>query len=200
VIRLSEVPVADSPGSAWHRAVDTRDTSFDGVFFVAITSTRIYCRPICPSRPARRENRRFFLSPTDAEGSGYRACRRCRPELAPGQGSVDAVTRHAHEAAVRISAGGLDGRSVRALASDLRVSDRHLRRALAREVGVSPLRLALDQRLRTATRLLVETCDPITFVAYASGFRSLRRFNAAFRDKFRMSPTEWRQSAGRGLR
>jgi methylphosphotriester-DNA--protein-cysteine methyltransferase len=77
------------PDKTWHRAVDTRDRSFDGTFFVAITTTRIYCRPICPSRLARPENRRFFLSRADAEESGYRACRRCRPELAPGQAPVD---------------------------------------------------------------------------------------------------------------
>jgi AraC family transcriptional regulator of adaptative response / DNA-3-methyladenine glycosylase II len=183
------------PNETWHRAVETRDRSFDGVFFVAITSTGIYCRPICPSRLARPENRRFFLTRTDAEKSGYRACRRCRPELAPGQAPVDAVPRRAQQAAERISAGELDSRSVRELARDLRVSDRHLRRSLSRELGASPFRLALAQRLHTATRLLIETRDPITFVAYASGFRSLRRFNAAFRQEFQLSPTEWRRKS-----
>jgi AraC family transcriptional regulator of adaptative response / DNA-3-methyladenine glycosylase II len=195
MIDSSEQTTVDRRNSAWHRAVETRDPSFDGAFFVAITSTRIYCRPICPSRQARPENRRFFLSRADAEASGYRACRRCRPELAPGQAPIDAVPRRAQQAAARISAGELDSRSVQELARDLRVSDRHLRRSLSRELGASPFRLALAQRLQTATRLLAETRDPITFVAYASGFRSLRRFNAAFRDQFQMSPTEWRQQS-----
>jgi AraC family transcriptional regulator of adaptative response / DNA-3-methyladenine glycosylase II len=183
---------------AWHRAVDERDSAFDGAFFVAITSTRIYCRPVCPSRLARRENRRFFLTQADAEEAGYRACKRCRPERAPGQASVDAVPRRATEAAARISAGDLDARSVRDLAQELRVSERHLRRAVSRALGASPFRLALAHRLNVATRLLSETRDPITFVAYSSGFRSLRRFNAAFRDRFQMSPTEWRRQLTRG--
>jgi AraC family transcriptional regulator of adaptative response / DNA-3-methyladenine glycosylase II len=182
----------------WHRAVDERDRAFDGLFFVAIKSTRIYCRPVCPSRLARRENRRFFPSQSEAEVAGYRACKRCRPELAPGHAPVDALPRRANELAARISAGELDARSVREVAQELQVSDRHLRRATSRALGESPVRLALANRLRIATRLLVETRDPITFVAYSSGFRSLRRFNAAFRDRFQMSPSEWRRQSPRG--
>ena len=185
--------MADSPTTLWHRAVDRRDPAFDGVFFVAITSTRIYCRPICPSRTARQENRRFFLSREAAEQSGYRACRRCRPESAPGQTPLEAVPRLARNAASRISAGALNGRTVKQLAGDLGMSDRQLRRALEREVGASPLDLALAQRLLTATRLLTETTTRVTQVAYASGFQSLRRFNAVFRERFRMSPSEWRR-------
>src|SRR4051812_13496799 len=115
------------PTTVWHDAVDSRDPSFDGIFFVAITSTKIYCRPICPSRIARRENRRFFASRADAEAARFRACKRCRPELAPGQAPVDSVPRRAKEAAGLISAGALDGRSVRAFARTLGVSERHLR-------------------------------------------------------------------------
>ncbi|HEX4683557.1 MAG TPA: Ada metal-binding domain-containing protein [Gemmatimonadaceae bacterium] len=187
--------VTDRDTAIWHDAVDTRDPAFDGVFFVAIASTRIYCRPVCPSRLARRENRRFFLSRTDAEHSGFRACRRCRPELAPGQASVDAVPRLAQKAAEHISAGALNGRTVKELARDLGMSERHLRRALGREMGASPFHLALAQRLRTATRLLSETRVSITRVAYASGFQSLRRFNAAFRQHYQMSPSEWRRQS-----
>jgi AraC family transcriptional regulator, regulatory protein of adaptative response / DNA-3-methyladenine glycosylase II len=184
-----------SPDPAWHRAIDSRDPAFDGVFFVGITSTRIYCRPICPSRLARRENRRFFLSRANAEAAGYRACRRCRPEVAPGETPLDAVPRLAQKAAREISAGALNGRTVKALALDLGMSERHLRRALDREIGASPSYLGLKQRLRAATRLLAETRNPITRVAYASGFQSLRRFNAAFREHFQMSPSEWRRHA-----
>jgi AraC family transcriptional regulator, regulatory protein of adaptative response / DNA-3-methyladenine glycosylase II len=184
--------------SLWHHAVNTRDPSFDGVFFVAITSTRIYCRPVCPSRTARPENRRFFTSRAEAEAAGFRACRRCRPELARGDTPLDAVPRLAHTALARISHGALNGRSVQALALDLGMSDRHLRRAFEREVGASPYSLALAQRLRAATDLLADARLSITHVAYESGFQSLRRFNAAFRQHFQMSPTQWRQQATRG--
>ena len=183
----------DARDAVWHQAVNTRDRSFDGVFFVAITSTRIYCRPVCPSRMARPENRRFFASRTAAEASGFRACRRCRPELAPGETPLDAVPRLAQQATAQIFDGALNGQSVKALALTLGMSDRHVRRALERELGVSPFRLALAHRLRAATDLLGDTRHSITHVAYASGFQSLRRFNAAFRQHFQMSPTEWRQ-------
>jgi AraC family transcriptional regulator, regulatory protein of adaptative response / DNA-3-methyladenine glycosylase II len=189
--------VIDSAHNTWHHAVDTRDATFDGIFFVAITSTRIYCRPVCPSRTARRENRRFFASRAAAEEAGFRACRRCRPELSRGETPLDAVPRLARKAAQKISAGALNGHTVKALAIELGMSERHLRRALEREMGASPFHLALTQRLRTATQLLSDTRTPITRVAYASGFQSLRRFNAAFRERFQMSPSEWRRRSPR---
>ena len=179
---------------AWHRACDGRDPRFDGVFFVAITSTRIYCRPICPSRLARPERRRFFLSAAAAEGAGFRPCRRCRPELARGRAPVDAVARLAGQAADRIAAGALNGRSVKVLAAQLGVSDRQLRRALHRELGAAPRDLAQAQRLSHATRLLTETTMPVIQVAYASGFQSLRRFNAAFRERYGTSPSAIRRT------
>jgi len=185
--------VADLQHIAWHKACDSRDPSYDGVFFVAIKSTKIYCRPICPSRRARHENRRFFGSHADAEAAGFRPCKRCRPELAPGDAPVDAVPRLAQRAVARISSGALNGKSVRTLAGELGMSERHLRRAIGREMGASPFDLALAHRLQTATRLLSETRQPITRIAYESGFQSLRRFNAAFRQRFEMSPTEWRR-------
>ncbi|MEO8032111.1 MAG: Ada metal-binding domain-containing protein, partial [Gemmatimonadota bacterium] len=95
----SNLTVAAQPTALWHHAVDSRDPAYDGVFFVGITSTRIYCRPICPSRAARPERRRFFRSRDAAEQSGFRACRRCRPELARGQTPLDAVPRLARKAA-----------------------------------------------------------------------------------------------------
>jgi AraC family transcriptional regulator of adaptative response / DNA-3-methyladenine glycosylase II len=185
--------VIDLAQSELHDAVDRRDPAFDGVFFVAITSTRIYCRPVCPSRRARPENRRFFFSRVAAEECGYRPCRRCRPELAPGQATVDAVPRLAHRAAEAIASGALNGRTVRELALELGMSERHMRRALERETGASPSHLALSQRLATAARLLVETRTPITQVAFASGFQSVRRFNSAFRERFAMTPRQWRK-------
>ena len=181
------------PIAAWHHAVDTRDATFDGVFFVAISTTRIYCRPICPSRLARRENRRFFRVRAEAEQSGFRACQRCRPELAQGQTPLDVVPTLARNAVAQISAGALNGRSVKALASDLGMSERHVRRALDREVGASPIDLALKNRLVTATELLASTDLTVTEIAYTSGFQSLRRFHVVFRERFQMSPSEWRR-------
>jgi AraC family transcriptional regulator, regulatory protein of adaptative response / DNA-3-methyladenine glycosylase II len=183
----------DAQDAAWHHAVNTRDPAFDGVFLVAITSTRIYCRPVCPSRLARPENRRFFTSREAAELAGFRSCKRCRPELRSGETPLDAVPRLAQKAIAQISIGALNGQSVQSLAHTLGMSDRHLRRALGREVGASPFSLALAQRLRSATALLVDSRHSIAHVAYASGFQSLRRFNAAFRQHFQMSPTEWRR-------
>ena len=181
----------------WHRACDDRDPRFDGVFFVAITSTRIYCRPVCPSRRARPEHRRFFATPSAAERAGFRACLRCRPDLAPGHAPSDAVHHLAREAARRIEAGRLDGRRLSALAVELRVSERHLRRALQRDLGVSPQRLALSLRLARASALLTNSTAPIVQVALDAGFRSLRRFNAAFRDRYGVTPSAARRAATR---
>jgi AraC family transcriptional regulator of adaptative response / DNA-3-methyladenine glycosylase II len=175
------------------RALGARDPRFDGLFFVGITSTHIYCRPVCPARVSYPDHRRFFESAAAAEGAGFRPCLRCRPELAPGRAIIDAVPRLASVAAHRIAAGALNGRSVRDLAHDLGVSERHLRRALEREVGVAPLELAQTHRLLLAKRLLADTSLSVTRVAYASGFQSLRRFNAVFRERYRMSPTALRR-------
>jgi len=185
---------ATSPHAAWHRACDERDPTFDGVFFVAITSTRIFCRPICPSRRANPERRRFFLSVIEAQQSGFRPCLRCRPELIAGRAPVDAVVRLGHAAARRISAGALNGKSVTALATELGVSDRQLRRAVERVLGVSPRTLAQTNRLAHAKRLLADTDDTMIQIAYTSGFQSLRRFNAAFREQYRTTPGEVRRA------
>jgi len=193
--------MSDAPGidaeltEVYTRALDARDPRFDGVFFVGITSTGIYCRSICPARVSYPERRRFFLSAAAAEQAGYRPCLRCRPELAPGRAVCDAVSRLARAAASRIAAGALNGRSVAELASDLSVSERHLRRVLQHEMGVSPIELALTYRLLFARRLLANTRLPVTRIAYASGFQSLRRFNAAFRERYRSSPSELRRPA-----
>jgi AraC family transcriptional regulator, regulatory protein of adaptative response / DNA-3-methyladenine glycosylase II len=179
---------------SYSRALEARDARFDGVFFVGIATTGIYCRPICPARRTLRKNRRYFSSAAAAERAGFRPCLRCRPELAPGRARVDAVPRLAEAAALRIAAGALNGRGVDHLASDLGVSGRQLRRALQQELGVSPLELAQTQRLLLAKQLLTETALPMTQVAFASGFQSLRRFNALFRDRYRLSPHALRRS------
>lgn len=175
------------------RALDARDPRFDGLFFVGITSTRIYCRPICPARVSVPDHRRFFDSAASAEMAGYRPCLRCRPELAPGKGQIDAVSRLARNAAQCIEAGALNGHGVGHLATELGVSERHLRRALERELGVSPVELARTHRLLLAKRLLADTSLSVTRVAFASGFQSLRRFNAVFRERYRLSPSAVRR-------
>ena len=176
------------------RAVHARDVRFDGIFFVGITTTRVYCRPVCPARVSYPERRRFFDSAASAERAGYRPCLRCRPELAPGRALMDAVPRLARLAAQRIAAGALNGQSVADLARELGVSERHLRRALERELGVSPAELAQTHRLLLAKRLLAETSLPVTRVAFASGFQSLRRFNSVFRERYRLSPSALRRA------
>ncbi len=177
------------------RAVHARDIRFDGIFFVGITTTRVYCRPVCPARVSYPERRRFFETAASAERAGYRPCLRCRPELAPGRALMDAVPRLARLAAQRIAAGALNGRSVTDLAGELGVSERHLRRALERQLGVSPAELAQTHRLLLAKRLLAETSLPVTRIAFASGFQSLRRFNSVFRERYRLSPSALRRSA-----
>ena len=151
------------------RALEARDARFDGVFFVGITSTGIYCRPICPARATLRKNRRFFSHAAAAERHGFRPCLRCRPELAPGLARVDAVPRLAQTAARRIAAGALNGHGVDGLANSLGVTSRQLRRAMQQELGVTPVELAQTHRLLLSKQLLTDTPLPISQVAYEIG-------------------------------
>lgn len=176
-----------------NRALDARDARFDGLFFVGITTTGIYCRPVCPARISYPMRRRFFDSAAAAEEAGFRPCLRCRPELAPGCAQMDAVPRLAHTAASRIAAGALNGRGVGELANELGVGERQLRRAMEKELGVSPVALAQTHRLLLAKCLLTDTPLPVTQIAFASGFQSLRRFNAVFRERYRLNPSALRQ-------
>src|SRR6516225_6804544 len=138
-----------------YRALAARDARFDGVFFVGVTTTRIYCRPVCTARTPGRERCRFFPSAAAAERAGFRPCLRCRPELAPGNAPVDALSRVARMAAARIEAGALDdGDRLEALAEELGVCTRQLRRAVRKELGVSPIELAQTHRLLLAKQLL----------------------------------------------
>lgn len=179
------------------RALRARDTRFDGLFFVGVTSTGIYCRPVCTARPPKREHCLFFDNAALAEQAGFRPCLRCRPELAPGLAPVDAVRRTARIAAQRIEAGDLNnGGSLEKLARDLGLSSRQLRRAVRQEFGVSPVELAQTRRLLLAKQLLSETRLPIIRVAYASGFESVRRFNGLFQSHYRLTPSRMRRAAG----
>src|SRR5262245_11316612 len=176
-----------------YRALRARDARFDGRFFVAVSSTRIYCRPVCTVKPPKRENCRFYPSPAAAESAGYRPCLRCRPELAPGNASVDATTRLAQAAASLIEDRTLDeDAGLVSIATRLGITDRHLRRAFGAEFGVSPVAFAQTQRLLLAKRLLTDTAMPVTDVAFASGFGSLRRFNALFKQRYRLQPSRLR--------
>ena len=178
-----------------YRALATHDARFDGRFFVGVRSTRIYCRPVCNVRLPRRENCRFFMSAAAAEVEGFRPCLRCRPELAPGLASVDASARFAQAAVQFIEDGVLEQGGIEALAARIGITSRHLRRVFDAQFGVSPIEYAQTQRLLLAKRLLTDTPLPVLDVALASGFGSLRRFNALIRTRYRMPPSRLRRDA-----
>jgi AraC family transcriptional regulator of adaptative response / DNA-3-methyladenine glycosylase II len=181
---------------AAYYALTSRDPRFDGVFFVGVKSTGIYCRPICPARTPRERNCRFFESAGAAEKASFRPCLRCRPELAPGNAPVDNAHRIAHLIVQRIDEGLIDdGASLEEIAAQFDISSRHLRRIVQQELGVAPIELLQTRRLLLAKQLLTETRLPVIEVAFASGFSSLRRFNDAFSSQYRMPPTRLRKVA-----
>ena len=182
-----------------YKALASHDPRFDGVFFVGVTSTGIYCRPICPAKVPQQKNCRFFANAEAAEKASFRPCLRCRPELAPGQAPVDKAHRIAHLLMHRINEGLLDdGAGVEEIAGQFEISSRQLRRIIQKELGVSPIELMQTRRLLLAKQLLTDTRLPVTEIAFASGFSSLRRFNDAFRTQYRMPPTRLRQAAAGG--
>ncbi len=176
-----------------YRVLLARDPRFDGVFFVGVSTTGVYCRPICPARTPGKDRCSFFVRAAEAERAGFRACFRCRPELAPGAAAVDAVPRLVRAAMSRIDAGALNDGSVDDLAASLGVTARHLRRAMEDEIGVAPIELAQSRRLALAKQLLRDTSLSMTDVAFASGFGSVRRFNASIQARFRASPSDLRK-------
>ena len=181
-----------------YRALLARDTRFDGVFFVGVKTTGIYCRPVCTAKTPGRDRCRFFASAALAEQAGFRPCLRCRPELAPGLAPVDSARTIARAAAARIEAGALtDGGSLEKLAADLGLSSRQLRRSVRKELGVAPVELAQTNRLLLAKRLIAETQLPMVQVAFAAGFESVRRFNALFRSHYRLTPSTLRRSSSK---
>ncbi|MCW5809328.1 MAG: DNA-3-methyladenine glycosylase 2 family protein, partial [Deltaproteobacteria bacterium] len=179
---------------ARYAAIAARDPRFDGVFFVAVSTTGIYCRPVCPARTPGRARCTFYDTAALAEAAGYRACFRCRPELAPGNADVDAVDNLVAAAAARIGEGALNDGSVDDLAAQLGVSDRHLRRAMEARLGVSPVALAQTRRLGMAKQLLHDTALSLTEIAFAAGFGSVRRFNAVFQEVMGSSPSQLRRT------
>jgi AraC family transcriptional regulator of adaptative response / DNA-3-methyladenine glycosylase II len=179
--------------NACYRALSTHDARFDGRFFVGVRSTGIYCRPVCTVRAPRRENCRFYPSAAAAEAAGFRPCLRCRPELAPGFAAVDASARIVQAAIGLVEDGFLDGRGIEDLARRIGVGSRHLRRVFEAELGVAPVQYAQTARLLLAKRLLTDTALPVTDVAFASGFASVRRMNALFHARYRMPPSRLRE-------
>lgn len=192
-------PATALDADACYRAVAAHDARFDGAFFIGVTSTGIYCRPVCRVKTPRRENCRFFAHASQAEGAGFRPCLRCRPELAPqtlawsAQDASALLAQHAARLLDSPDAWGDEVPSVAGLAARLGVSDRHLRRVFEAELGVSPMDWLQTRRLLAATQLLADTRLPVAQVALAAGFASLRRFNAAFAAQYRMSPTALRR-------
>jgi AraC family transcriptional regulator, regulatory protein of adaptative response / DNA-3-methyladenine glycosylase II len=179
-----------------YKALVARDPRFDGLFFVAVTSTGIYCRPVCPVKPPKEVNCRFYGSAQEAEQAGFRPCLRCRPELAPGNAPMDNSQRIAHLVVRRIEEGTTDENSaLEAIAGEFELSSRQIRRIIQKELGVPPIRLLLTRRLLLAKQLLTETQLPVTEIAFASGFSSLRRFNDAFTTRYGMPPTRLRKKA-----
>ena len=177
-----------------YRAVASRDARFDGWFFTAVTTTRIFCRPSCPARTPLARNVQFFSTAAGAQAAGYRACRRCRPDAVPGSPEWDVRADVVARAMRLIADGEVERSGVPGLAARLGYSERQLHRLLVGEFGVGPLALARAQRARTA-RLLVETTDlPMADVAFAAGFASIRQFNDSVREVFAASPTELRRS------
>jgi len=190
-------------GDAAYQVLLAHDARFDGRLFVGVTSTGVYCRPICRVRMPARRNCRFFASPAQAEAASFRPCLKCRPEIAPGPGLawtvMDASRTLARQAASALDEFAADGEapSVAAIADRLGVSDRHLRRIFFAEHGVTPLQYLQTRRLLLAKQLLTDTQMPVAQIALTSGFRSLRRFNAAFVGGYRMNPTRLRRATPR---
>ena len=163
------------------RARRSRDARFDGKFFIAVTSTRIYCRPICPARSPKDENVRYYATAAAAQAAGFRPCLRCRPEASPGTPAWSGTSSVVSRGLRLISEGALDREGVEELADRLGVTARHLRRLFVQHLGATPIEVALTRRVHFAKKLIDETRLPIAQIAFAAGFGSLRRFNGEIR-------------------
>ncbi len=202
----ASTPAAGLDGDACYRALKAHDARFDGSFFTAVTSTGIYCRPVCRVKLPRRENCRFFSHAAQAEAAGFRPCLRCRPELAPraARWSTEDASRVLAQQAARLIdepdawsgvADAAEAPGAAAVARRLGISDRHLRRIFEAQFGVSPLQYLQTRRLLAAKQLIADTRLPMTQVALASGFASVRRFNAAFLAHYGLNPGALRRAA-----
>jgi AraC family transcriptional regulator, regulatory protein of adaptative response / DNA-3-methyladenine glycosylase II len=190
----------DLDTQACYRALATRDARFDGRLFVGVASTGVYCRPICPARTPKPGNCRFFGTAAAAQEAGFRPCLRCRPEISPDLAAWRGSSNTVRRALALIADGALDGEgeAVARLADRLGVGERQLRRLFRRHLGASPVVVAQTRRVLFAKQLIHETRLPMTEVALAAGFGSVRRFNHTFRALFGRPPRELRRSAQRG--
>jgi AraC family transcriptional regulator of adaptative response / DNA-3-methyladenine glycosylase II len=181
-----------------YRAAASKDARFDGVFFTGVTSTGIYCRPSCPAITPKRANMRFYPTAAAAQEAGFRACKRCRPDTSPGSPEWNVRADVAARAMRLISDGAVDRTGVTGLAERLGYSERQVNRAVTAELGAGPLALARAQRAQTARVLTETTSLPLSDIAFAAGFASIRQFNATMREVFALTPTELRERAVRG--
>lgn len=177
------------------RARVSRDRRYDGRFFTGVRTTRIYCRPVCPVRPAQGRNVTFYPSAAAAEAAGFRPCLRCRPEAAPFSPAWKGSRATVERAMRLIREGALDDDGVDALAARLGIGARHLGRLFNKHLGASPLQVARTSRVQRAKRLLDETDLPMSEVAMRAGFGSLRRFNAVFAETYRRPPSAIRTAS-----
>jgi len=175
-----------------NRARLMRDPAYDGMFFTCVTTTKIYCRPICPSAHARNRNIFFVPSAAAAERLGFRPCLRCRPESAPGSAAWHGTATTVKRAMRLIEEGYLDSRPVGALADRLGVGERHLTRLFQRHAGAAPSEVAATCRVQRAKRMITNTDFPMSQIAFEAGFRSIRSFNDAFQRTYRRSPSSFR--------
>ncbi len=170
----------------------SRDPRFDGTFFLGVSTTGIYCRPVCPARTPAEKNVSYFHLASQAAAAGYRPCLRCRPESAPGSPAWNGTSTTVQRALDLIDGGALRDGNMRQLADRLGIGERYLRKLFQQELGISPVTVALNQRLLFAKKLLSETNMPLTQVAFAAGFGSVRRFNSAVSEHFRLTPSQMR--------
>ncbi len=187
--------VLGDPDRLWS-AVETGDARFDGWFFCGVKTTGIYCRPSCPARTPKRENVRFFATAAAAQGAGFRACKRCRPDATPGSPEWDLRADLVGRAMRLIADGAVDREGVPGLARRLGYTERHVNRQLVAVVGAGPLALARAQRAQTARVLLETTALPVGDVAFAAGFSSVRQFNDTIKEVFAATPSALRARAG----
>jgi AraC family transcriptional regulator, regulatory protein of adaptative response / DNA-3-methyladenine glycosylase II len=189
----------DLDHDACYRAVKLRDARFDGRFFTAVKTTRIYCRPICPARTPLSKNVRFYPTAAAAQEAGFRPCLRCRPETAPDLGAWRGTSNTVSRGLALIELGALDQSDINGLAERLGVGERQLRRLFRRHLGASPISVAQTRRILLAKQLIHETRLPMTEVAFASGFGSIRRFNETFLALFGRAPSELRRLGGQDV-
>jgi AraC family transcriptional regulator of adaptative response / DNA-3-methyladenine glycosylase II len=180
-----------------YQAAVSKDARFDGVFFIAVTSTGIYCRPSCPAITPKREHMRYYRSAAAAQEAGFRACKRCRPDASPGSPEWNIRADMVGRAMRLIADGVVDRDGVEGLAARLGYEQRQVRRLVTAELGAGPLAIARAQRAQTARVLTETTTLPLSEIAFAAGFASIRQFNSTIREVFAVTPTELRERAAR---